>query len=596
MTSLHRILGISGLVLMSVAQAGEPVVAPIPPAAEPVSEPAPPTDPVMLKLYRRAVSGEAVAQQVLGRHYATGAKVKKDPQSALFWYLKAAMQGNAVAQSALGELYRKGEGVRRNTNEALRWYRFAAEAGVADARFALGEMHESGDGVKKDFDEAARWYRVAATQNVTLAQYRLATLISNRKTEPQSAGELLSLLRAAADGGHAAAQYACAMTLLNARGRERNTVEAARRLSAAAEQNLPEAQYRYGLLYLHGEGVSKDTVKAEHWFGLAADRGVPEARLELGCLLAEHPADPVRDTRAASLLVASARTNDARALYAMGMLTRAGRGFKKNIPVALAYLQAAAVAGDSRASYELACWYENGGDGVSANRRLFENWLERATDQGSIPAKNHRAFSALGALQRAAQRGEAAAQYTLAQLHESGEGGLAVDPAEALRWYVAAADQGHAQAQREAAKRYAAGTGTAKNLAAAMNLYRLAGKQGDADSWLALGRLYTEDKDIPKDQNEATYCLRAAAELGDAYSQYWYGVRCWNGDGTAPDQVMGYAWVLLSIESGMPEDGKTPQKMKDQLDEYGRRRAAERIEELRRSVRARLAEKTAKAK
>ena len=65
---------------------------------------------------------------------------KKDYNSAVQYYHKAAEQGNAKAQNNLGLCYEKGRGVTKSISEAVKWYRKAAEKGHARAKENLRSL------------------------------------------------------------------------------------------------------------------------------------------------------------------------------------------------------------------------------------------------------------------------------------------------------------------------------------------------------------------------------------------------------------------------------------------------------------------------
>lgn len=66
-------------------------------------------DPEALELYRRsAKQGEAAGEFGLGRMYADGAGLRRDPAAALEWYRKAEAKNYWPALDALARAYRTG--------------------------------------------------------------------------------------------------------------------------------------------------------------------------------------------------------------------------------------------------------------------------------------------------------------------------------------------------------------------------------------------------------------------------------------------------------------------------------------------------------
>jgi TPR repeat protein len=58
---------------------------------------------------------------------------KKDSQTALYWYKKAAEGGYAFAQARLGQMYEHGDGLPRNIEQAKSWYKKAIDNNNLDS-------------------------------------------------------------------------------------------------------------------------------------------------------------------------------------------------------------------------------------------------------------------------------------------------------------------------------------------------------------------------------------------------------------------------------------------------------------------------------
>ena len=114
-------------------------------------------------------------------------------------------------------------------------------------------------------------------------------------------------------------------------------------------------------------------------------------------------------------------------------------------------------------------------------------------------------------LQRAAERGEPAAQYMLGLRYETGEGGIK-EPVLAVSWYRKAAEQGLADAQQALGYNYYKGVGETRDLASALHWFQLAAEQGMRDAQYVLGDLYENGRGVSADleQAYAWYALAAA--------------------------------------------------------------------------------------
>ena len=94
--------------------------------------------------------------------YLEGRGVKKNVNTALYWYEQAAKNGCAEAQFNLGNCYFSGIGVIQNYEEAFKFYKAAADHGSAQAYYNLGSCYLEGKGVEKNELEALVCYEKAA--------------------------------------------------------------------------------------------------------------------------------------------------------------------------------------------------------------------------------------------------------------------------------------------------------------------------------------------------------------------------------------------------------------------------------------------------
>ena len=209
---------------------------------------------------------------------------------------------------------------------------------------------------------------------------------------------------------------------------------------------------------------------------------------------------------------------------------------------------------------------------------------------------------------KAAEQGDADAQYKLGKRYEDGNG-VEKNEAEAAKWYLKAAEQGDATAQYELGHIYATGKGVEKNEAEAAKWYRMAAEQGNVDAQYftgmnyKLGRGVVQDKDEaekwfgkikhpfdqyrignmlfvvaqfdlaqnktdiiyakqdkPEVKAEAVKWYRKAAEQGYADAQYELGICYRDGYGVAQDKIEGVKWLKKAAKNGV-------KKAQDALDE-----------------------------
>jgi localization factor PodJL len=118
-------------------------------------------------------------------------------------------------------------------------------------------------------------------------------------------------------------------------------------------------------------------------------------------------------------------------------------------------LKRSANLGDAAAEFYLARLYETGGAGLSKDLATARRWTERA-----------------------AMAGDVAAMHNLGLYFYEGDGGPQ-DPAQAARWFRRAAEQGVRDSQFNLALLYAKGYGVPRNLAEAYKWYLIAAAEGD---------------------------------------------------------------------------------------------------------------------
>jgi uncharacterized protein len=130
-----------------------------------------------------------------------------------------------------------------------------------------------------------------------------------------------------------------------------------------------------------------------------------------------------------------------------------------------------------------------------------------------------------------------------------------IDPADAVKWYRKAAEQGDAVAQYYLGLMYLNGKGVPEDDAEAVKWFRKAAEQGNAKAQYYLGFMYANGTGVPEDDAEAVKWYRKAAEQGYANAQFNLGLMYLNGEGVPEDNVFAYMWFNLAAAQG-DEDAK----------------------------------------
>lgn len=145
------------------------------------------------RLEAAAAEGHAPSQWQLGKMYANGDGVARDPLKA-FEYFRAVANGHAedsprspfarfVSDSfvELGNFFREGipdSRIVRNLGEAVNLFTYAATYfGDAEAQYQLARMYLDGSGTERNPRRAMRWLLLAAKKGHGKAQAQLGRLL-----------------------------------------------------------------------------------------------------------------------------------------------------------------------------------------------------------------------------------------------------------------------------------------------------------------------------------------------------------------------------------------------------------------------------------
>lgn len=150
----------------------------------------------------------------------------------------------------------------------------------------------------------------------------------------------------------------------------------------------------------------------------------------------------------------------------------------------------------------------------------------------------------------AATKGNAEAQYKLANCYEDGLGGLEENQDEAFRWYVKSANQGYPDALCTLAVYYSNGDIVEKDEQKAIELYIEAAEGGCIDAYYYLAIYYKTGTIVDKDYDKAFHYAMLAAEANDAEAQGLLGTYYQDGIGTEINYAKAMCWYRKAIDNG----------------------------------------------
>jgi Sel1 repeat len=190
---------------------------------------------------------------------------------------------------------------------------------------------------------------------------------------------------------------------------------------------------------------------------------------------------------------------------------------------AISILSQLADKGDAVAEYKLAELYYRGiGAAQSAEKAAL--LYEAAAKQNIMPA-----------------------QQNIAVMYLRGDG-VPQDYEKAVYWFRKAAEQGDAFAQQSLGYRYKFGEGVKQDYTQALEWFKKSANQNHVPAAFEIGNLYAEGAGVQKDLFEAIIWWRKAAENGHDQAQRKLGFAYLYGHGVKRDLIESCKWLVLSQE------------------------------------------------
>ena len=314
-------------------------------------------------------------------------------------------------------------------------------------------------------------------------------------------------------------------------GTEINTEKAMDYFRKAANRNIPDAFCNIGYLYESGEGnVKQDFDKAYEWFEKAVDMDYAEGMKAIGDMYYRgeygQKADGTEDYNTARLWYEKAIESGYLGAYnSLAAMYEYGFGADEDYDKAYSLYYKNAEFGNSTAMFEIGNMYNRGYLNEDPdNDADAVTWYLKAAEHENTDAMN-----AMGLLYEeyeqydyaaewylaAASRNDIKGMNNLAWLYYMGSMTGEPDYENALKWFKRAADAGDRVSEMLVANMTMDGIGTDSGSEAAKELYEKIIEEGNADSsvYYALGIIYLEDKEVPKDLSKALGYLEKAAEM-----------------------------------------------------------------------------------
>lgn len=172
------------------------------------------------------------------------------------------------------------------------------------------------------------------------------------------------------------------------------------------------------------------------------------------------------------------------------------------------------------------------------------------TEENFVATFNPDQLRAEAAIRKAAQAGNAEAQFRLGVMFGNGDG-VALDYAQAESWFGKAAAQGHENALITLAWMYANGTGVDVDEERARELYLEAARRGSAKAQYVVATMYRfAQYGLSKDMAAAVDWYMKAADQGMATAQFALGKMLMEGKGVVQDEAAALQWLSLAHVNG----------------------------------------------
>jgi TPR repeat protein len=157
-------------------------------------------------------------------------------------------------------------------------------------------------------------------------------------------------------------------------------------------------------------------------------------------------------------------------------------------------------------------------------------------------------------LRQAVQNGHAGAALQLGHRYSGkyGAGPEVVNFKEATVWYTKAAEAGDAEAQYALGMLHLNGNVEAADSAVAISWIERAANNDHTASLFQLGVMYGTGTAVRRDAQRALGWYELAAQLGHPLAQYNLAAMLAKGEGCEPDRGQAQSWLRKAAEQGLP--------------------------------------------
>lgn len=459
-----------------------------------------------------------------------------DYEKAWEMFSQAESDDNSFATTRLGMMLYYGYGCDQDYERAFEYFNRGANGGCPLAGAWLSECFRLGRGVEKDPQKAKDIY----------AQYD-------------------SDLRKMCEVGDTAAEYFLGYNLVMGIGVEEDEAEGFRLLAQAYQGGELRASIALAECYYHGWGVQKDERKTVELLMKHPDPESKKAQYLLGLCNYYGRGTEQNYPRAYFHFKCAAELGHGSAKDYLGDCYQSGYGTKVDINEAVRwYTDAAENHGIGSAAFSLGCLYYNG-KLVAEDERKAVKYFLMAAQKGVVPAqriiaseyvrgknleKNYE--EARTWIKKAAETGDAEAEYTLGRYYLSGFG--FDDEKAAFTWFMKAAEQGYPEAEYAVGECYLSNVYVSVDEKAGVKWVTKAALADFPRAMYRLGVCYLDGIGIGRDSSHGMELLVKAANANESdaikelASRYFYGINDYLGQSHYINYDEAKKYALLSAQ------------------------------------------------
>lgn len=196
--------------------------------------------------------------------------IRRDPNKALNWYLRAIDAGYVRAYFRVGLIHHR----RRNITTAATYWERGAHSGCPMSQHYLALCYFSGDGIQQNDALAFKWALAAANQGHICGLNSVAMACETGRGVEQSDVKALFYRKLAAARGNARAQFCIGVYYNDGLGVTKNMQSAIKWYRRAAENGDLSAACNLAIIYFDGDGVTQNDTECLLWARRAAERDV----------------------------------------------------------------------------------------------------------------------------------------------------------------------------------------------------------------------------------------------------------------------------------------------------------------------------------